>query len=307
MVRAYKVISGDSHIDLSPDQWTHRIPTKWREYAPKVVTLPNGAEAVTMEGAKPRQISVLSHVGVPPAEIHKQIPTFANSAGCGSPEQRLQEQDLDGIDAEVLFTAIGNFGMIHHLKDDEGYLALLLAYNQYLAEEYMAVAPDRLIPLGQVPTCGIDAALAELEYCAQAGMKGVELERFPSGGPFPTTEDDRFWVEALAMNMPITNHAGNSGRMARSDEPTFDYKMVGNQLGLGERGHDPMRGWYFRLRRGYRSGPDGIRRGVGPFSRPSDLLERDPDRLASVEPRPARLEFRAVQVSGKGRLRAGFP
>src|SRR4051794_11978862 len=108
MARKYGVVSADSHLDLSPDRWRHRIPAKWRDHAPKVITLASGAEAVVMEGGKPRQISVLSHAGVAPEDIHKQIPTFANSAGCGGPEQRLQEQDQDGVDAEVLFSSIGN-------------------------------------------------------------------------------------------------------------------------------------------------------------------------------------------------------
>ena len=85
MTRKYQIISADSHLDLSPDRWRHRVPSKWQDHAPKVIQLPSGADAVVMEGGKPRQISVLSHAGVPSEEIHKQIPTFENSAGCGAP------------------------------------------------------------------------------------------------------------------------------------------------------------------------------------------------------------------------------
>jgi len=42
MARQYKIISGDSHLDLPPDRWTHRVPAKWRDRAPRRVQLPNG-------------------------------------------------------------------------------------------------------------------------------------------------------------------------------------------------------------------------------------------------------------------------
>ncbi len=247
MTREYKIISADSHLDLSPDRWRQRVPAKWRDHAPKVIRLASGADAVVMEGGRTRQISVLSHGGVTREEIHKQIPTFENSAGCGTPEQRLMEQDQDGVDAEVLFSAVGNTDLLGQVKDDEAHVALVHAYNEYLAEEYASVAPDRLMPMGVIPTCGINAALAELEYCADAGMKGVEISRFPSGKGIPTPEDDRFWAAALDLEMALTHHCGTgSTRMARADEPTFDYKTLGDRLGLGDRGPDPMRGWFFR-------------------------------------------------------------
>lgn len=247
MADPHRIISADSHLDLSPDRWRHRVPAQWRDHAPKVIQLPSGAEAVVVEGGRPRQISVLSHAGVPKEDVHKQIPTFETSAGSGPPEQRLREQDLDGVEAEILFSAVGNTDNLRQLKNDEGYAALVHAYNQYLAEEYCAAAPERLIPMGVIPTCGIEAAIAELEYCSGAGMKGVEISRFPSGEGIPTPEDDRFWAAALDLNIALTHHCGTgSTRMARSDEPTFDYQMLGDRLGLGDRGPDPMRGWFFR-------------------------------------------------------------
>src|SRR6266508_2231877 len=64
-------------------------------------------------------------------------------------------------------------GFTRGMKDPAGYVALNHAYNEYLAEEYCAAAPDRLIAMGVIPTSGIDDAVRELEYCANAGFKGV--------------------------------------------------------------------------------------------------------------------------------------
>jgi predicted TIM-barrel fold metal-dependent hydrolase len=110
------------------------------------------------------------------------------------------------------------------------------------------VNPDRLIPLGVIPVAGIDAAIKELEYCAKAGFKGIQLDRYPSGKPFPAAEDDRFWEAALALKMPITHHCGSgSTRMAREDEPTFEYKKSDSpDRAGGFFARDPMRPWFFR-------------------------------------------------------------
>ena len=50
MLKQYKIISGDSHLDLPPDRWTHRVPAKWKDRAPRRVKMPNGEEAIAMEG-----------------------------------------------------------------------------------------------------------------------------------------------------------------------------------------------------------------------------------------------------------------
>jgi len=249
MARKYRIVSADSHLDLSPERWRQRVPAKWRDLAPKVVKLDSGAEAFLMEGGQPRVIDYLQHAGVPKSEIHKQIPTFDKVAGAGDPEQRLKEQDQDGIDAEIMFsTQPGNLDMLRSIQDPEAYLAINHAYNEYLAEEYAAVDRDRLIPLGVLPVAGVDAAIKEMEYCAKAGLKGVQIDRYPSGKPYPTAEDDAFWSAALGMKMAITHHCGSgSTRMARDEEATFDYQKPesGDRAG-GFFARDPMRPWFFR-------------------------------------------------------------
>ena len=220
MARQYKVFSGDGHIDLNPDVWRNRVPVKWRDRAPKRVKMPNGSDAVVVDGGKPNTIGVTRSVRVAHKDLAKQVPTFENSAGTGSPEQRLREQDQDGIEAEILFSQISF--VLRQAKDDDLYLELVRAYNEFLAEEYMAVAPDRLICMGTIPITGVEDAVRELEHCAKLGLRGVKLDRFPSGRGYPTAEDDKFWAAAVDLKMPLTNH--NDGKMGSGrGEPAFKY------------------------------------------------------------------------------------
>ncbi|HZT05635.1 MAG TPA: amidohydrolase family protein [Chloroflexota bacterium] len=244
MARTYQLISADSHLDLSPERWKHRVPAAHRDLV-SVVRLESGEDAVVVNGGRPARIGLTRSVGVPRDRLHEQIPTFDNSGGTGSPERRIEEQDQDGVDAEILFSRIQS--TLRQIPDDAIFLTWVRAYNDYLAEEYAAVAPDRLIPMGVIPTTGIDDAVRELEHCSSLGLKGVLIDRFPNGRGAPRPEDDRFWAAALDLRMPVTHHTnGGTTRMTAHDEQTFTYARGVREDASGF-GHDPMRHWFFRF------------------------------------------------------------
>jgi predicted TIM-barrel fold metal-dependent hydrolase len=240
MARQYRIISGDGHIDLNPDIWRGRVAAKWRDRAPKRVKMPNGSDAVVIDGGKPNTIGITRSVRVAHKDLAKQVPTFENSAGTGSPEQRVREQDHDGIDAEILFSQISS--VLRQAKDDDLYRDLVRAYNEFLAEEYMAAAPDRLIPIGNIPVTGVNDAVKELEHCAKLGLKGIKLDKFPSGRGYPTPEDDSFWAAAIDLRMPLTNHSNGSMGAGRG-EPAFKYDQ---EPGEDVHQREPMN-YFFRF------------------------------------------------------------
>jgi len=93
-----------------------------------------------------------------------------------------------------------------NVADDDAYLALVRAYNDFVAEEYAGEAPERLLAMGVIPVSSITDAIEEMRRCANLGLKGVMLTAFPSGKGHPTQADDDFWAEALSIRMPITIH-----------------------------------------------------------------------------------------------------
>src|SRR5437773_2676367 len=46
----YQCISADSHLEIRPDRYVKRVPEKFRDRAPKVITLEDGSLAVLQEG-----------------------------------------------------------------------------------------------------------------------------------------------------------------------------------------------------------------------------------------------------------------
>ncbi len=217
----YKVISADSHIEVPPDVWSCGVPKKFEGLAPRRITLPNGGDGFIVEGGIYQGGSNL-YAGIDPKDYNPIGLKWDEAAGTGGPEQRLRELDQDGIDSEWMYPGVGGVRNITRgIKDPDGYHALLRTYNRWLAEEFCAVKPDRLVGVGCIPDRSLSEAIKELEFCSQVGIKLVEIAAFPSGLPHPVEGDDRFWARAQELGMPVTVHTSLNG-----GSPIFKYPML---------------------------------------------------------------------------------
>ena len=226
MALQYKVISGDSHLDIAANRWTPHVAAKWRDRAPSLVKLADGTEGFLVENRRIRSGSKT----LPHRMRELMQEPGAPHPGTGTPERRVQEQDEDGVDAEILFTHT-YMSYWRGISDDEAYEAVVHGYNEWLAEEYCAAAPDRLIATGLIPDTGLESAIAEMEHVARIGLKAVQLVSFPSGNGYPAPEDDRFWEAALAMKMPITAHTNGGSTRFYDTGPLFQYPKRGGRTG----------------------------------------------------------------------------
>ena len=110
-----------------------------------------------------------------------------------------------------------------NIAHDEVYKAVIRGYNDWLGEEYCAVARDRLIGMGVIPITNVDDAIAEMKHCKKLGLKGVLLGALPNAKGYPTPEDDKFWAAAVDMEMPVTVHVQFYRTGPRAAQPTFKY------------------------------------------------------------------------------------
>jgi uncharacterized protein len=177
------LISSDGHLEVLPERWTGRMPVRYRDKAPRTIKMPDGGDALLVEGQEPRPVPFLDLRAGRSNETWQPFGvTVADTAGVGPPEQRIAEQDQDGLEAEVLFPNMQMGPRLWRtMSDDLAYRAAVRAYNDWLGEEYCAVSRDRLIGLGVIPWTNLDDAVAELEHCATLGLRGVTLGVFPSG------------------------------------------------------------------------------------------------------------------------------
>ena len=177
MARDYRYISADSHFESPPEQWTHRVPKKYRDCAPRRVRLSDGRDGLQLEGRPLTYGGTSLYGGKPPETYDPTIMDYDGTPGCGSAEQRLREQDQDGIDAEVLFAL---YVRNKDIRDKAAMIAIVHGFNEYMAEEYCTVDPDRLIAMAVLPNIGVEEDIREMSECKRMGFKGAWLAGYPS-------------------------------------------------------------------------------------------------------------------------------
>ena len=210
--RTYRVISGDSHLEIPCDWWTPRVPDKYRDRAPRRIRMPDGGDGFVGEGS-PLVFGGTGHyAGKSPEDFNPfEAEDMETAAGSGPPGQRLEEQDADGVDAELLFPSSTAMKVCRGIRSDDAFKAVIGAYNEYLAEDYCAEAPDRLLGVGVLPHRGLEGDIQEMERCKKLGLRTVVVGRYPGGRSYPTPDDDRFWTAAMDLDMPLSIHTSMGG------------------------------------------------------------------------------------------------
>ncbi len=217
-MRTYQVISADGHIE-GPFDWNARMPAKYKGAAPRLVNLEEEGRYVwRTEWAGVQEEYPIGgglYCGMRYDEfLPEAVSTYWNPDGSPrpgtavDPVQRLREQDIDGIDAEILFLPAGIRGRIINAligHDPDAHRAVIRMYNDFITE-YCSVAPDRLIAGCMVPETGVGDAIAEITYARKQGIRHVVLMNWPNGSGSPALEDDRFWAAAQDLDIKISPH-----------------------------------------------------------------------------------------------------
>jgi len=208
-MRDYQLISGDSHVNEPPDLWTSRLPARFRDRAPHMERFPQG-DAWVLEGAlDPVNFGANCNVGLPPEQRPAWITWDQVRRGGYDPVARLEEQDADGVDAEILYPTPRLSNQIFwHTADPEFHLACVRAYNDWLAE-YASHDHERLWGVAMVPNVGVGEALEELHRAlALPGMRGAMIGQYPHGGDAIEPEDDALWAALVEAGAPLSIHVG---------------------------------------------------------------------------------------------------
>ena len=109
----YKLISADSHVFEPREMWVDYIDPQFRERAPRIVTDPNGLKGdyFVMPGQEPEKVGGGFSAGATPEELKKMLEQASVEEQCplGAyiPEERLKELEVDGVEAEIIYTTLG--------------------------------------------------------------------------------------------------------------------------------------------------------------------------------------------------------
>ena len=228
----YKIISGDGHIDLKwlpHDLFVSNAPAKWKDQAPRVVETKEGKRWYG-EG---RDLTTLTNGGLarmepPKRGVAKHIDRmyemgfFDGQPHPSTPELRVRDQEIDGVDAEVIY---GILGMGNLVEDRELLTLVYQIYNTWAAD-FCKASPERLVALACIPNDDPEIAAGELRRAAKLGLRGADLAVTTAVNPIWHRDWDPLWAAADETNIPISFHVtGYPVREANDEQMATDYRL----------------------------------------------------------------------------------
>ena len=223
----YEVISADCHIDLPwlpPDLFVEGAGDAFKARMPYVAETEKGPCWVAKNGARFGLQNGMGSAGrqYVPGQIHRSDRMAAQGLyrdgergirRLTEPALRLQDQDLDGVQAEVLY---GILGAAMRLGDDEAAAEMMRIYNAWLAD-FCATHPERFAGLANIPSHDVAAAVAEVERVARRGaLRGIEVANTHRMAPLFDPAWAPLWAVAEEAGLPLHYHTIG---------PRMDYDM----------------------------------------------------------------------------------
>lgn len=242
--RVFHVISADGHTIEPPHMWERYLPKQFHAQMPRMVKDPEGGDAWEFVPGEPAMpIGLVTNEGKwgKRYEDNSWFGTTYESMrqGAFDGKARLDEQDIDGVDAEVMYPSQRTMGAFMAQPDTAYHLAGVDAYNQWMWEEFSAADRTRLIGLYQIPGVDIQSSVKRLREGAKQGARGAIISALPSGNKELSPADDPFWAAAEELGLPIHVHVGlkhagmaqiNTVRSARLENHEVRFSVPNLQL-----------------------------------------------------------------------------
>jgi predicted TIM-barrel fold metal-dependent hydrolase len=237
-----RIISVDDHVVEPAGVWQDRLPRKYLDVGPRVVRKPLG-EMVFIGGKfsyKPAEdgdgmmcdwwyyedlkyplTRLSAAVGFDREEVKITSITFDEMRpGCYDPKARLDDMDVNWVEASLSFPTFPRFCGQTFLEADDKELALLCvkAYNDWMVEEWCGGSGGRLIPLPLIPLWDAELAAGEVRRNASRGVHAVCFTEIPPFLGLPSVHDpDGFWDPFFAAcaetQTVVCMHIGSSSKM----------------------------------------------------------------------------------------------
>jgi predicted TIM-barrel fold metal-dependent hydrolase len=205
----YRFISADTHLDLKwmpADLWTNRLPKKFKEMAPQVVTDDKGKAVWMWEGKKHGDSAIGS------AETQNFSESVFGRGGMelapgtlppSNPQVLLQHMDI----AQIWAAAIYGPTRKPLFDDIELGVACNSAYNDFLLEMNM-VNPDRILGLLNLPNQSVDMCISEARRISGLGVRGVEFSIFTAEEPVWSPRWEPLWSILEEAEIVLNFHIG---------------------------------------------------------------------------------------------------
>ena len=236
------IISVDDHVVEPPDMFLRWLPSRFRESAPKVISLPweysvegrhwpyrpaaDGPETDfwAFEDLRVVICGATACAGKPLAEMTSTPVRYADMRpGYYSLPDRLADLDANHVERSLCFPTFPRFcgQTFNEARDKELAMACVTAYNDWMVDEWCGESGGRMIPLCLIPLWDPRAAAAEVRRNAARGVRAVSFSEMPSALGLPSIHDaERYWDPVLQAcdetGTVVCIHIGSSSRFPTS-------------------------------------------------------------------------------------------
>ena len=205
------IISSDSHVVEPPDLWTDRMDAKYGDRIPHLVT-GDPYDQWYCDGEGVGVLGGISQAGKRysnPEDITLEGSFADVPPGGYNPHAHVQDLDVDGVYADVLYPSIGL--NLYAIPDPVFLRDVFRAYNDWLAE-FCNTYPNRLKGIAMIMLDDdIEAGISELKRSAEIGLCGAMIPVFPRGHEtYDSPIYEPFWAAAHKMNIPLSLHTGTN-------------------------------------------------------------------------------------------------
>ena len=212
-MKAYRIISADSHAIEPPDLWQKYLPAPYASRGPRVVSGAAGdewvCEGLPSRAARRPMGAVARDEARARAAAAQGSTRYDADPGAWDPHRRVEHMRRDGVDAEVLYP---NYAMrLFAIPDPALQWHACVAYNDWLAD-FCGAHPAELLGIAVIPAFDVDQAIAEGRRAKDRGMVGVLLPQdTPDGSRYSHPRWDPLWAALAEMALPVSLHIIASG------------------------------------------------------------------------------------------------
>ncbi len=233
------IISVDDHVVEPPHLWETWLPAKFRERGPHIerrgigemAHIGGGTYRQTFDENGPKadcwvyEDLVYIHkrhvaaVGFAREDMTMSPITYDEMRpGCYDPKARIEDNEMNHVSHSLSFPSFPRFcgQTFTEAKDRELGLACIIAYNDWMVEEWCGDSGGALIPLIIIPLWDAELAAKEVRRNAARGCHAVCFSEIPPHLGLPSIHSgywDPLFAACEETETVVCMHIGSSSRM----------------------------------------------------------------------------------------------
>jgi predicted TIM-barrel fold metal-dependent hydrolase len=213
------LVSVDDHVVEPPDLFDGRLPSRWRDKAPRMEHCKDGTDVWVYEGNRIPNIGLNAVVGRPPEEYGIEPEALADMRpGCYDVHERVRDMSANGVLGSMCFPSFPQFcgQLFARTEDKDQALAMVQAYNDWHIEGWCGAEPGRFIPLSIPAMWDPQVCAAEVRRVAAKGCHAVTFSENPEKLGWPSLHSDHwdpFWRACSEEQVVVCMHLGSSSQL----------------------------------------------------------------------------------------------